>query len=314
MLTTSFSRRRPRAMIRQFAKGMLTTLSIDSNDSVIVIHRTEKRRSTAKRRHLRRQAKIRERRGISKTMLTILSRTTTTATKPQRRSIRTRRSPWPRPEKHGATISREGSSSVSTRIFTICGKLRESLSCNMKFHAALANEDPCTTLSIPRHYSTRTMSEMSMPPSLGPIPTQVSIEAPQARTGCSSVGSNPMGCQACNPAFVPIGRGRGKEGKDSAKVDSNVTVNSCEITFKVSPNQPFEDWLGGAVSNASRDSCIETRGVLKVFLENVIRDTIVYTEHARRKTVSVQMFSMPLNGGAHPSTADFRARRVTKMI
>lgn len=48
-------------MIRQFAKGMLTTLSIDPNDSVIVIHRTEKRRSTAKRRHLRRQAKIRER-------------------------------------------------------------------------------------------------------------------------------------------------------------------------------------------------------------------------------------------------------------
>ena len=48
-------------MIRQIAKGMLTTLSIDPNDSVIVIHRDEKRRSTAKRRHLRRQAKIRER-------------------------------------------------------------------------------------------------------------------------------------------------------------------------------------------------------------------------------------------------------------
>jgi histone H4 len=32
----------------------------------------------------------------------------------------------------------------------------------------------------------------------------------------------------------------------------------------------------------------ETRGVLKVFLENVIRDTIVYTEYGRRKTVSVQ--------------------------
>ena len=31
----------------------------------------------------------------------------------------------------------------------------------------------------------------------------------------------------------------------------------------------------------------ETRGVLKVFLENVIRDTIAYTEYARRKTVSV---------------------------
>ena len=30
----------------------------------------------------------------------------------------------------------------------------------------------------------------------------------------------------------------------------------------------------------------ETRNVLRVFLENVIRDTITYTEHARRKTVT----------------------------
>lgn len=30
----------------------------------------------------------------------------------------------------------------------------------------------------------------------------------------------------------------------------------------------------------------ETRGVLKVFLENVLRDAVAYTEHARRKTVT----------------------------
>ena len=30
----------------------------------------------------------------------------------------------------------------------------------------------------------------------------------------------------------------------------------------------------------------ETRGVLKVFLENVIRDAVTYTEHSRRKTVT----------------------------
>eukprot|EP00928_Gymnodinium_smaydae_P021148 TRINITY_DN1822_c1_g3_i3.p4 TRINITY_DN1822_c1_g3~~TRINITY_DN1822_c1_g3_i3.p4 ORF type:complete len:113 (-),score=20.17 TRINITY_DN1822_c1_g3_i3:212-550(-) len=30
----------------------------------------------------------------------------------------------------------------------------------------------------------------------------------------------------------------------------------------------------------------ETRGVLKTFLENTLRDTITYTEHARRKTVT----------------------------
>nr|GMC51515.1 histone H4 [Ipomoea batatas] len=30
----------------------------------------------------------------------------------------------------------------------------------------------------------------------------------------------------------------------------------------------------------------ETRGVLNIFLENVIRDAVTYTEHARRKTVT----------------------------
>merc|ERR1711959_869078 len=30
----------------------------------------------------------------------------------------------------------------------------------------------------------------------------------------------------------------------------------------------------------------ETRGVLKTFLENVVRDAVTYTEHARRKTVT----------------------------
>ncbi|KIK54951.1 hypothetical protein GYMLUDRAFT_249136 [Collybiopsis luxurians FD-317 M1] len=30
----------------------------------------------------------------------------------------------------------------------------------------------------------------------------------------------------------------------------------------------------------------ETRGVLKIFLEHVIRDSVTYTEHAKRKTVT----------------------------
>ncbi|OAV88393.1 histone H4 [Puccinia triticina 1-1 BBBD Race 1] len=30
----------------------------------------------------------------------------------------------------------------------------------------------------------------------------------------------------------------------------------------------------------------ETRGVLKIFLENVIQDLVTYTEHAKRKTVT----------------------------
>ena len=42
----------------------------------------------------------------------------------------------------------------------------------------------------------------------------------------------------------------------------------------------------------------ETRGVLKVFLENVIRDSVTYTEHARRKTVTAMdvMYALKRQG------------------
>ena len=42
----------------------------------------------------------------------------------------------------------------------------------------------------------------------------------------------------------------------------------------------------GGVKRISGLMYEETRGVLKVFLENVIRDACVYAEHGRRKTVT----------------------------
>ncbi|XP_006268909.2 histone H4-like [Alligator mississippiensis] len=42
----------------------------------------------------------------------------------------------------------------------------------------------------------------------------------------------------------------------------------------------------GGVKSISGLIYEETRGVLKVFLENVIRDAVTYTEHAKRKTVT----------------------------
>ncbi|CAH0391612.1 unnamed protein product [Bemisia tabaci] len=45
----------------------------------------------------------------------------------------------------------------------------------------------------------------------------------------------------------------------------------------------------------------ETRGVLKVFLENVIRDAVTYTEHAKRKTVTAMDVVYALKtSGPHP--------------
>jgi histone H4 len=42
----------------------------------------------------------------------------------------------------------------------------------------------------------------------------------------------------------------------------------------------------GGVKRISGDIYEEARGVLRRFLENVIRDSVTYTEHARRKTVT----------------------------
>jgi len=42
----------------------------------------------------------------------------------------------------------------------------------------------------------------------------------------------------------------------------------------------------GGVKRISGLVYAETRSVLRIFLEKVIRDAVVYTEHARRKTVS----------------------------
>ena len=43
----------------------------------------------------------------------------------------------------------------------------------------------------------------------------------------------------------------------------------------------------GGVKRISGYIYEETRGVLRAFLENVISDTIVYTQYAKRKTVTV---------------------------
>ncbi|EKM51220.1 uncharacterized protein PHACADRAFT_200042 [Phanerochaete carnosa HHB-10118-sp] len=42
----------------------------------------------------------------------------------------------------------------------------------------------------------------------------------------------------------------------------------------------------GGVKRISGLTYEETRGALKIFLDNVIRDSIAYTEHAKRKTVT----------------------------
>ncbi|XP_062865519.1 histone H4-like [Trichomycterus rosablanca] len=61
-----------------------------------------------------------------------------------------------------------------------------------------------------------------------------------------------------------------------------------EKTLKIRITKPAIRRLArrGGVKRISGLIYEETRGVLKVFLENVIRDAVTYTEHAKRKTVT----------------------------
>jgi hypothetical protein len=60
-----------------------------------------------------------------------------------------------------------------------------------------------------------------------------------------------------------------------------VSSVSQPVCLSVSPRYPPHP-------NLTRFPVIyeETRGVLKTFLEGVIRDAVTYTEHAKRKTVT----------------------------
>jgi hypothetical protein len=90
----------------------------------------------------------------------------------------------------------------------------------------------------------------------------------------------------------------------SARAVPSVTARSCVTTSRVSLSLPSVVSLVVVVSSVFQlVSCLcltpnrritnvvaviyeETRGVLKTFLESVIRDAVTYTEHAKRKTVT----------------------------
>eukprot|EP00798_Chlamydomonas_sp_ICE-L_P009830 gene9830-biopygen7020 len=81
------------------------------------------------------------------------------------------------------------------------------------------------------------------------------------------------------------GRGKGGKGlgKGGAKRHRKVLRDNIQGITKPAIRHLARR---GGVKRISGLIYEETRGVLKVFLENVIRDAVTYTEHARRKTVT----------------------------
>jgi histone H3/H4 len=86
-------------------------------------------------------------------------------------------------------------------------------------------------------------------------------------------------------AAAMSGRGKGGKGlgKGGAKRHRKVLRDNIQGITKPAIRRLARR---GGVKRISNTIYEETRGVLKVFLENVIRDAVTYTEHARRKTVT----------------------------
>ncbi|CAM2722664.1 unnamed protein product [Rotaria socialis] len=76
------------------------------------------------------------------------------------------------------------------------------------------------------------------------------------------------------------GRGKGGKGlgKGGAKRHRKVLRDNIQAIRRLARR--------GGVKRISGLIYEEVRGVLKIFLENVIRDAVTYTEHAKRKTVT----------------------------
>ena len=91
--------------------------------------------------------------------------------------------------------------------------------------------------------------------------------------------------QASHITFNMSGRGKGGKGlgKGGAKRHRKVLRDNIQGITKPAIRRLARR---GGVKRISGLIYEETRGVLKVFLENVIRDAVTYTEHAKRKTVT----------------------------
>ncbi|KAI5993367.1 histone Octamer, chromosomal protein [Pisolithus marmoratus] len=89
------------------------------------------------------------------------------------------------------------------------------------------------------------------------------------------------------------GRGKGGKGlgKGGAKRHRKILRDNIQGITKPAIRRLARR---GGVKRISGLIYEETRGVLKIFLENVIRDSVTYTEHAKRKNrLLLSMLSMP---------------------
>jgi histone H4 len=115
--------------------------------------------------------------------------------------------------------------------------------------------------------------------------TTVSVAGTKINTVVIQQRKDLISLQQNNNQYIMSGRGKGGKGlgKGGAKRHRKVLRDNIQGITKPAIRRLARR---GGVKRISGLIYEETRGVLKVFLENVIRDSVTYTEHARRKTVT----------------------------
>ena len=78
-------------------------------------------------------------------------------------------------------------------------------------------------------------------------------------------------------------RGKSGKGKGGAQRHRKIVRDNIQGITKPAIRRLARR---GGVKRISGLMYEETRGVLKTFLENVVKDSVTYIEHARRKTVT----------------------------
>ncbi|KAI4967056.1 hypothetical protein ZWY2020_031080 [Hordeum vulgare] len=120
-----------------------------------------------------------------------------------------------------------------------------------------------------------------LPPLLTPRPRFPQITPPPPLVPVP----HPLAAGTRERSSAMSGRGKGGKGlgKGGAKRHRKVLRDNIQGITKPAIRRLARR---GGVKRISGLIYEETRGVLKIFLENVIRDAVTYTEHARRKTVT----------------------------
>lgn len=98
--------------------------------------------------------------------------------------------------------------------------------------------------------------------------------------------SPPPAAKRARTQYASTGRGKGGKGLGKGGMKRHRKILRDNIQGVTKPAIRRLARRGG-VKRLSGLVYDETRGVLRIFLQNLIRDVVTYTEHARRKTVSV---------------------------